>query len=299
MKRNRSKRNSFCALKLDMMKAYDRVEWDYLEAIMNKLGFAPQWVSVVMGMVRSVSFSVLFNGSKLEGFRPSRCIRQGDPISPYLFLLAAEGLSCLLKSHDQSSHLGGIKVAPSAPSVNHLLFADDSLLFFKGGREGAEEFSNHLEIYCRASGQRINKDKSSIFFTKGCPQALRVMMKNILEVNNEALNDRYLGMPTDVGSSRYGTFKFLKDRVWSKVKGWMEKILSAGGKEVLIKLVAQDIPVYSMACFRLPRGLCEHINSLIRQFWWGSKQGKRKANWVSWETMTKPKISRRLGLPRY
>jgi hypothetical protein len=136
MKRNKSKNNSFCALKLDMMKAYDRVEWDYLEAIMLKLGFANQWVSVVMSMVRSVSFSVMFNGTRLEGFEPSRGIRQGDPISPYLFLLAAEGLSCLLKVDDNSSHLDGIKVATSAPPVNHLLFADDCLLFLKCSSEG-------------------------------------------------------------------------------------------------------------------------------------------------------------------
>jgi hypothetical protein len=122
-----------------------------------------------MGMVRSVSFSVLFNGTRLDSFKPTQGIRQGDSISPYLFLLAAEGLSCLLKVHDKSSQIGGINVAPLVPPVNHLLFADDSMLFFKGSREGAEELSGLLEIYCQASGQRINKDKSSIFFTKGCP----------------------------------------------------------------------------------------------------------------------------------
>ena len=130
MKRSRSKSNNFCALKLDMMKAYDRVEWTYLRAIMTKLGFAGQWIDTVMSMVSSVSFSVMFNGEKLESFQPSRGIRQGDPISPYLFLIAAEGLSCLLKSSSQSS-LAGIKVAPTAPTINHLLFANDSLLLFK------------------------------------------------------------------------------------------------------------------------------------------------------------------------
>ena len=97
MKRSRAKSNSYCALKLNMMKAYDRLEWAYLRGIMTKLGFDLHWIDVVMGMVSSVSFSVCFNGEKLDSFIPTRGIRQGDPISPYLFLIAAEGLSCLLK----------------------------------------------------------------------------------------------------------------------------------------------------------------------------------------------------------
>jgi hypothetical protein len=90
----------------------------------------------------------------LESSGPSRGIRQGDPISPYLFLLAAEGLSCLLKSRIQSSNLSGITVAPSAPMVSHLLFADDSLLFFKANRESADQVKDILHDYCQASGRR-------------------------------------------------------------------------------------------------------------------------------------------------
>ena len=81
----------------------------------------------------------------MDEFRPSRGLRQGDPISPYLFLLAAEGLSCLLKAHD--SGVEGISVAPTAPSVNHLLFADDSLLFFKGNLEQALNIKGMLSAY--------------------------------------------------------------------------------------------------------------------------------------------------------
>ena len=149
-----------------MMKVYDRVEWTYLRAIMTKLGFAGQWIDTVMSMVSSVSFSVMFNGEKLESFQPSRGIRQGDPISPYLFLIAAEGLSCLLKSSSESS-VSGIKVAPTAPTINHLLFADDSLLLFKASLEGSNVVSNLLDTYCGASGQRINNESHQYFSVRG------------------------------------------------------------------------------------------------------------------------------------
>ena len=88
-----------------------------------------------------------------------------------------------------------------------------------------------------------------------------------LGVTKEALNDKYLGMPSDVGKSKTGTFKYLKDRVWKKVHGWLEKLLSVGGKEVLIKSVAQAIPTYIMGVFKLPASLCDDLTRLVRNFW--------------------------------
>jgi hypothetical protein len=142
-----------------------------------------------MSLVTSVSFSVLFNGTPLDEFHPSRGLRQGDPISPYLFLIGAEGLSGLLKQSRQSSHLHGIKVAPTAPAVNHLLFADDSLLFVKATVEGAMEVNDLLEKYCNASGHRINLEKSSVYFSKGCPEERRNLVKAALNVFTETLNN--------------------------------------------------------------------------------------------------------------
>jgi hypothetical protein len=229
---------------------------------------------MVMRLVTTISFSVLFNGDHLETFTPSRGISQGDPISPYLFLLAAEGLSCMLKSRNQSSNLSGIKVAPLASVVSHLLFANDSLLFFKASTENAHEVRNLLQLYCNDLGQQVNMDKSSIHFAKGCKNQLRDQIMGILDVHNVSLSEKYLGMPSDVGNSINGAFKYLKDRVWKRVQGWIEMLLSTAGKEVLIKSMAQAVPTYSMSCFRLPRGLCHHINSLLRNFWWGSKEEK-------------------------
>ena len=150
--------------------------------------------------------------------------------------------------------------------ASHLLFVDDSLLFFKANRESAEVVKEALNTYCQASGQRINADKSSIHFAKGVSGNIQEEIKASLQVHNVALSEKYLGMSTDVGLSTNGAFKYLKDRVWKKVQGWMEQTLSVGGKEVLIKAVAQAVPTFSMSCFRLPRGLCQHIDGLLRGF---------------------------------
>jgi hypothetical protein len=172
---------------------------------------------------------------------------------------------------------------------------DDSLLFFRADRENAEVVKDALHLYCRASGQMVNMEKSSIHFAKGCNSQVREEINGLLNIHTEALSDKYLGMPTDVGISANGAFKYIKDRIWRRIQGWMEKCLSAGGKEMLIKSVVQAIPTYSMSCFKLPRGLCQHMDSLMRNFWWGSKDGKRRMCWVAWEDMTMPKYTGGLG----
>jgi hypothetical protein len=232
MRTKRSKNNAYCAMKLDMMKAYDRVEWSYLEAIMLKLGFSRLWVEKIMKCVKSVFFSILFNGEQLKEFKPTRGIRQGDPISPYLFLLCAEGLSCMLKGEQINQDVQGIQISQTAPKINHLLFADDCLLFFKADARNAQAVQESLTKYCQASGQKVNLAKSSIFFSKRCKQTIRDNIKSITQVENESLSAKYLGLPTEVERTTNGAFKYLKDKVWNKIQGCIEQTLSAGGKEV-------------------------------------------------------------------
>jgi hypothetical protein len=126
-------------------------------------------------------------------------------------------------------------------------------------------------------------------------EPVREEIKEILQVQNESLTEKYLGMPTEVGSCKNGSFKYLRDRIWKYIQGWMEQLLSSGGKEVLIKLVAHAIPTFSMSCFKLTRGLCQYIDSVIRSFWLGSKDGQRKVAWVSWDVLTMPKYLGGLG----
>jgi hypothetical protein len=113
--KNKKGKSGACAVKLDMAKAYDRVEWQYLRAIMLQLGFSESWTALIMKCVESVTFSVRVNGHFSETFKPSRGIRQGDPISPYLFLLCAEGLSSMLKHTGPQFLAKGVRVGVHAP----------------------------------------------------------------------------------------------------------------------------------------------------------------------------------------
>jgi hypothetical protein len=285
----------FFALKIDMMKAYDRVEWSYLHGCLSRLGFANSWIRSVMRCVTSARYAVRVNGDLTEPVVPMRGIRQGDPISPYLFILCTEGLSCLLKKQEAQGELQGIKNGRLGPSISHLLFADDSIFFAKSDRRSVDALHHTLNLFCDGSGQKINLDKSTIFFGNGCRNEIKMAVKQKLGVHNELLQDYYLGMPTDVGRSPIITFRYLYDRMWKRISRNSDRPLSRAGNETLLKEVIQAIPTYVTSCFQLPVATCEQMRKLIANQWWGLENGKRKMHWRSWEWLSSPKTMGGMG----
>ncbi|XP_043692868.1 secreted RxLR effector protein 78-like [Telopea speciosissima] len=144
------------ALKLDMKKAYDGLEWQFIEHILLKMGFASHWVKMIMACLLPVSYQILINDAPRGTIVPSRGIRQGDPLSPALFILCSHTLSCLLQKAESDGDIKGIRVRNRAPPITHLLFADDSLLFAEGKLEELYVIKSCLSTYCKASGQEIN-----------------------------------------------------------------------------------------------------------------------------------------------
>lgn len=150
---------------MDLAKAYDRVDWDFLEGMLLKIGFCRKWTDWVMHCVRSVWYSVRCNGTMLEAFIPSRGLRQWDPLGPYLFLFAADGLVHLLKKEMADNNLTPIKIARNSPGISNLLFADDSLLVFKATMEQAERIKSILDTFQKCTGQLLSASKCSLLFS--------------------------------------------------------------------------------------------------------------------------------------
>jgi hypothetical protein len=295
MRRKKRGKDVYMALKLDMSKAYDRVEWPYLEGIMRKMGFEESFVRLIMECVTSVSYRFRVNGDLTDVVYPGRGLRQGDPISPYLFLLCAEGFSALLNKAEDEGLICGIKLAQTAPRVSHLLFADDSLLLLEANVQGVEAVKSILRIYEEGSGQMINREKSSVMFSSNAKRNIKNLLLQRLELGSEAIGEKYLGLPTYIGRSRTQCFAYIKEKIWRRIQGWKERLMSMAAKEILIKAVAQAIPTYAMACFDLTKSLCDDISAMVCQYWWSQNDEVKKMHWVGWEKMKLPKEEGGLG----
>lgn len=182
IQKNKQPQKVACAYKLDLSKAYDRVDWCFLEQSMVKLGFSHCWVSWFMNYITTVRYSVKFNGTLLSTFAPTRSLWQGDPLSPFLFLFVADGLSLLLDEKVHNGDLSPMHICRQAPSISHLLFAEDTLLFFKANNQQDLVIKEVLENYAQSTSQLINPVKCSMMFGPSSPTAVCESIRSILQV---------------------------------------------------------------------------------------------------------------------
>jgi hypothetical protein len=267
LKNSHSKKHGYVGIKLDMAKAYDRIEWIFLEKTLTIMGFPTRLINTIMNCVSTVSFSILINGNPSPSFRPHRGIRQGDPLCPYLFILCADVLSSLISQLQADHKIKGIAIATNAPQITHLFFADDSILFCRAKTTEANYLMGALNDYQRVSGQQINLDKSEMTFSPHLQLQIQQDFHSIMPFQVTNSIDKYLGMPTSMRRARSQNFNFIMDKIWGKLKGWKERNLSFAGRSILISAVVQAIPTYMMSCFLIPNAICAQIEKAICNFW--------------------------------
>ncbi|XP_056866982.1 uncharacterized protein LOC130512731 [Raphanus sativus] len=264
LRTNQRCREDFMAIKTDMSKAYDRVEWSFLASLMIKMGFDERLVDLIMCCVTSVSYQVLINGQPKGRILPRRGLRQGDPLSPFLFIMCTEALISLLNGAEAENKLTGLRVSHASPRISHLLFADDSLFFCKAETSQCKEIIDNLEIYGNASGQRLNVAKSSMFFGNRVEPSRKQEIKNVLGFSTEGGMGMYLGLPEHIGGSKMKVFSFVQDR-------------------------------FNGRCYLLPQGITDKLKSTTSNFWWSSNQNSRGLHWIAWDEICTPKDSGGLG----
>lgn len=249
-----------------------------------------------MECVTTVTYSFLVNDAPRGLVVPKRGIRQGDPLSPFLFILCSQVLSGLCFKAQQNGSLHGIRVAKGCPRINHLLFADDTMFFCKTNVKSCKALKRILEKYGKASGQLINTQKSSISFGKLTPQDQKQNVRHILGIEKEGGVGKYLGLPELFGRKKKDLFTSIVDKIRQKALSWSNKFLSPAGKLILLKSVLTSMPSYAMSCFQLPVSLCKRIQSILTRFWWDTNPQKRSMCWVAWGKLALRKNAGGLGL---
>eukprot|EP00253_Pinus_taeda_P006105 PITA_06105 len=281
-------------LKLDLSKAFDKLSWNYIHKMLLAFGFNATWTRWIMSLITSPCFSVLLNGSPSSPFYPTRGIRQGDPLSPFLFVLMAEGLSRLLKSAVSSQFLKGISLHGRAPQT-HQQFVDDTMLFGHPSVKEASAFNSLLSLFSEASGTSINAAKSQLFFFNTPPSTQRTIAR-ILGFTISHLPSKYLGAPLSDSAIKQESWRTLLDKLDSKLSSWTFRALNLAGRLVLIKSVLQAMPLYLFSILAAPKGVLKAIRNLQRNFLWGSTSQNRKWALVKWTEFCKTKSEGGLGL---
>lgn len=285
-------------MKVDLEKAYDKLDWRFIEETLTSIGFNEVWRRNLMECITTPRMAINWNRKTSQWFLPKRGIRQGDPISPLLFILCIERLGHLINTSVQNGNWRGIKLSRQGPHLSHLFFADDMILFGEATITQAEEMIRCLNTFCEQSGQRVNTLKSSLLFSKNTHPDLQQRIMNLTGIPRVEDLGKYLGVPSIHGRLMKATYSDLIDRIQGKLAGWKSRTLTMAGRIVLAQSVLSSMPYYTMQSTFLPKGVVTTIEKLIRNFIWGSSPDQRRCHLLSWETITKPKEGGGLGLRR-
>lgn len=290
-------RLGYMAIKLNLAKAYDRIEWGVLVHILSKFGFSSQFTDLILECISTTKLSLLLNGSPFGYFSHGRGLRQGDPMSSTLFTIFSDLLSRLLTRAEQNGLISGVKLSRLSPKVTHLMYADDLVIYTKATPEEATHVSHCLRHYCHWTGQAINWHKSAIHFSSNTPTLARTEICHTMGIQECQHKETYLGHPFCKFKSKSKVYKVVLEKMENKISGWKKRALSMAGHTVLIKSMVQAVPLHVMQSFLLSHALLKKMDRRIKNFFWGFDDTKPyHLHLKSWKSICQPKSIGGLGI---
>ncbi|XP_050232935.1 uncharacterized protein LOC126681437 [Mercurialis annua] len=278
----KKRREKAFLIKLDFRKAFDTISWQFIIQTLRRMNFDSKWISWITSFFDSAQLSVLLNGCPTENFFMGRGVRQGDPISPMLFVLAVENLRAIFSKAFNLGLLSGIHIDGIQEPVSILQFADDTLLFVPNDLNMISNLLRILRCFELISGLKINYQQSSIIGINVDHLSLS-RASEILMCRIEELPITYLGMPLSERAIGAKSWDPVVSNFSSKLSTWRGNLLSPAGRLVLVKSVLSSLPVYYFSSLRIPQSVVIHLERIMRRFLWNGRtdmQGFSKVAWV-------------------
>ena len=262
-------------VKVDYEKTYDSVEWDFLEYMMLRLGFDVKWIKWIKMCLNSATVSILINGCPTKEFRPLRGLRQGDPLTPFLFLIVAEGLAGLVREASRIGVIEGVRVGRMRVEVNLLQFVDDTLFFCQPRFQCILAIKVILCSFELASGFKVNFYKSQIGVIGISDMDLNIF-SNCLNCGRMPLTFKYLGVRIGGNHRKVEFWRPIIHKLHSRLSNWKGRLLSLARRICLIKSIITALPLFYMSFFKVPKLVCKIIKSIQINFLWGwGSEGKK------------------------
>ena len=283
------------AIKVDMAKAFDTLNWNFLLKVLKAFGFSEVFCNWIKSILESARMSITINGKLHRYFACSRGVRQGDPISPLLFCLAEEVLRRSLTKLVIDGNLKLIHGSRSNPALSHILYVDDIMLFGKGTSSNIQNLTDLFTKYAQISCQFVNPQKSSILSGSISPQKLS-QISLLIGFSIGTLPFTYLGVPIFKGKAKTAYVQPIIDKVKLKLSAWKSSLLSLAGKVQLVKSVIHSMLIHCITNYSWPVLLIKDLERWMRNFIWSGDVNKRKLVTVAWHKVCSPINEDGLGI---
>ncbi|XP_042003910.1 uncharacterized protein LOC121752872 [Salvia splendens] len=259
------------------------------------MGFPEQWVTLIERCIGSCWFLILINGAPAGFFKSTRGLRQGDPISPALFVLAADYLSRLLDKLILGNKEMTFKATRGSIEISHLAYADDIIIFTQAAVNPLRRLRGCLDHYAEVSGQQINLDKSN-FYIADANEGWTNTIQSEGGFSRGSFPFLYLGVPIYRGVKRTSMFLFLREKISARISGWAHRHLSFGERLTLIKSTLEATPLHIFQVIEPRGGALMQLDQQIARFFWGSTNEKKRTHWISWDQVCLPTAEGGLGI---